>query len=169
MVTLGVISDTHIPDRARSLERLVLDVFQSAGVKAILHAGDVSTPRVITQLEEIAPVHAVRGNRDWVALAHLPYQSLLTFDGIKVGVVLCSCSPLAEETIPTGQTKNDEMPLALLVAIILEPLLSLIHNQKLQPLLCLHADSRLASNLNDSKNGLATSINIGQHALGMSV
>ena len=86
MLTLGVISDTHIPDRARSLERLALEVFQSAGVKAILHAGDVSTPRVIAQLEEIAPVHAVRGNRDWVALSHLPYHSLLTFDGIKVGL-----------------------------------------------------------------------------------
>ena len=36
------------------------------------------------------------------------HVELLLFDGIKVGVVLCSCSPLAEETIPTGQTKNDE-------------------------------------------------------------
>lgn len=86
MLTLGVISDTHIPDRARSLERLALDVFQSARVEAILHAGDVSVPRVIAQLEEIAPVYAVRGNRDWVALAHLPYHSLLTFDGVKVGL-----------------------------------------------------------------------------------
>jgi hypothetical protein len=86
MMTLGVISDTHIPDRARSLDRLALDVFQAAGVKAILHAGDVSAPRVIAQLEEIAPVHAVRGNRDWVALSHLPYRSLLTFDGIQVGL-----------------------------------------------------------------------------------
>lgn len=86
MTILGVISDTHIPDRARSLDRLALDVFQSAQVDAILHAGDVSTPRVIAQLTEIAPVHAVRGNRDWVALAQLPYHSLLTFEGIKVGL-----------------------------------------------------------------------------------
>lgn len=86
MITLGVISDTHIPDRARSLDRLALDVFQSAKVDAILHAGDVSTPRVITQLTEIAPVHAVRGNRDWVALSHLPYHSLLSIEGVKVGL-----------------------------------------------------------------------------------
>jgi uncharacterized protein len=86
MLTLGVISDTHIPDRASSLERLALDVFQLAKVEAILHAGDVSTARVIDQLEEIAPVYAVRGNRDWVALSHLPYHSLLTFAGTTVGL-----------------------------------------------------------------------------------
>ena len=35
------------------------------GVDAILHAGDISRPRVLAQLAEIAPVHAVAGNRDW--------------------------------------------------------------------------------------------------------
>ena len=64
MIRLGVISDTHIPDRARRLNERVIPVFREAGVSAILHAGDVSTPRVLKQLEEVAPVYATRGNRD---------------------------------------------------------------------------------------------------------
>lgn len=86
MLTLGVIADTHVPDRARNLDQRALDVFQASGVQEILHAGDVSTPRVLAQLEEVAPVHAVRGNRDWLALPHLPYYSLLTFAGVKIGL-----------------------------------------------------------------------------------
>lgn len=86
MLTLGVISDTHIPDRARQLDRRALDVFRAAGVDEILHAGDVSTPRVLTELEGLAPVHAVRGNRDWLALPHLPYHRRLVYCGVKVGL-----------------------------------------------------------------------------------
>lgn len=86
MLTLGVIADTHIPDRRSSLDERVLSVFETAKVARILHAGDISTPRVLAQLEEVAPVHAVRGNRDWVALRHLPFHLELTFDGVRIGL-----------------------------------------------------------------------------------
>lgn len=86
MLTLGVIADTHVPDRRRSLDRRVLEIFQAAGVSEILHAGDVSVPRVLSELEELAPVHAVRGNRDWLALSHLPYHSRLICAGINIGL-----------------------------------------------------------------------------------
>jgi putative phosphoesterase len=86
MPTLGIISDTHIPDRARSLDRLALDIFDQAGVAEILHAGDVSAPRVLSQLGEIAPVCAVRGNRDWVSLANLPYHQVRSYEGVQVGL-----------------------------------------------------------------------------------
>ena len=87
MVTIGVIADTHIPDRARRLNPLVLEIFQNKQVEVILHAGDVSAPYVLDELEEIAPVHAVRGNRDIYTLRHLPVQVTLTFAGFKVGMV----------------------------------------------------------------------------------
>lgn len=87
MVTLGVLADTHIPDRARRLDPRVLDIFRQAGVQAILHAGDISVPNVIAELEQIAPVYAVRGNRDWVALSHLPLTQILTFGEITLGLV----------------------------------------------------------------------------------
>jgi hypothetical protein len=86
MLTLGVIADTHIPDRARSLDPRVLPIFEAAGVAAILHAGDISTPRVLAQLGEVAPVHAVRGNRDWLALPGLPFHQELTVEGVRIGL-----------------------------------------------------------------------------------
>ncbi len=86
MITLGVLADTHIPDRKRELNPVVVDVFRQGKVNAILHAGDISTAGVLTTLEEIAPIYAVRGNRDWVALKSLPSHRLLAFNGVQVGL-----------------------------------------------------------------------------------
>jgi uncharacterized protein len=84
---LGVISDTHIPDRARRLHPQVLPIFRGAGVSAILHAGDVSSPGVLEQLGEVAPVFAVRGNRDWVLMRHLPFTQQLIFGGVSIALI----------------------------------------------------------------------------------
>jgi len=62
--TLGVVADTHVRDRASRLPDQVLDVFHRAGVRAILHAGDVTSRGVLEALERVAPVYAVRGNLD---------------------------------------------------------------------------------------------------------
>jgi putative phosphoesterase len=86
MVTLGVISDTHIPDRAHRLDPRVMPIFRSAGVEAILHAGDVSSPGVLAQLGEVATVYAVRGNRDWLWLRNLPVARRLDFSGVTIGL-----------------------------------------------------------------------------------
>jgi putative phosphoesterase len=57
MTIIGVISDTHGLLRPEALAAL-------EGVDAIIHAGDVGKPEILTQLESIAPVHVVRGNID---------------------------------------------------------------------------------------------------------
>jgi len=57
-VKLGVISDTHGLLRSEAMEAL-------AGVSQIIHAGDIGNPEILTKLERIAPVTAVRGNMDW--------------------------------------------------------------------------------------------------------
>jgi len=57
MLRLGLISDTH-----GLLRNEVYAAFE--GVDEILHAGDVGDPSVLTELEVIAPVHAVYGNVD---------------------------------------------------------------------------------------------------------
>ena len=62
MVTLGVVTDSHVPDRMRALPDALWPAL--AGVDAILHAGDVCVPRVLAALEQVAPVYAVAGNRD---------------------------------------------------------------------------------------------------------
>ncbi len=54
---IGIISDTH-----DHLDPKISDVFK--GVDHILHAGDVGSPWIIFQLEQIAPVTAVTGNTD---------------------------------------------------------------------------------------------------------
>ncbi|MEM7411168.1 MAG: metallophosphoesterase family protein [Myxococcota bacterium] len=54
---IGVISDTHGLVRPEALDAL-------AGVERILHAGDIGGPDVLSQLESVAPVVAVRGNND---------------------------------------------------------------------------------------------------------
>ncbi|HKJ26307.1 MAG TPA: YfcE family phosphodiesterase [Anaerolineales bacterium] len=84
--TLGVLADTHIPDRAKKLPQSVLDLFADRNVDAILHAGDLSTYRLIEKLEEIAPVYAIRGNADLLLVGRLPWMRRLTFEGVTIGM-----------------------------------------------------------------------------------
>jgi putative phosphoesterase len=84
--TIGVISDTHIPDRGKQIHPRVIPVFCEAGVKLILHAGDISSQQILDQLQSVAPVYAVRGNRDWVALNKLPYIQKITVEGVAIGL-----------------------------------------------------------------------------------
>ena len=86
MFTLGVIADTHIPDRAKGLPPGVLTIFQEAKVDAVLHAGDICAPRVLEQLEHLAPVYAVYGNRDLLLLGKLPEIRLLEFEGVSLAL-----------------------------------------------------------------------------------
>lgn len=55
--TIGVISDTHGLLRPEAIQAL-------EGSTLIFHAGDIGKPEVISTLEELAPVIAVRGNND---------------------------------------------------------------------------------------------------------
>jgi len=55
--TVGIISDTHGLLRPAAVSALT-------GCDAIIHAGDIGSPDVITTLSTLAPVTAVRGNVD---------------------------------------------------------------------------------------------------------
>ena len=81
---VGVVADTHIPDRERALHPALAEVLRSNGVQLILHAGDISVPRVLVSLEEIAPVLAVKGNRDLAFGTRLPLSRQLRFNGQRV-------------------------------------------------------------------------------------
>ncbi len=59
---IGVISDTHGLVRPQALAAL-------QNSELIIHAGDIGKPEVLTELEKIAPVVAVRGNNDRSAWA----------------------------------------------------------------------------------------------------
>ena len=79
-VALGLISDTHLPDRLRTLPPAVFEALD--GVDLILHAGDVGALTVLDQLSAIAPVIAVHGNDDSEeAIRELPRQQVLSAAG----------------------------------------------------------------------------------------
>lgn len=77
---LGVIADTH-----GLLRPQVFEVFEA--VDHILHAGDVGSPDILTDLEAIAPVTAVYGNTDHgVVRARLPRVARVRLDGFDIVV-----------------------------------------------------------------------------------
>ena len=61
---LGVISDTH-----GFFDPRIVEIF--AEVEHILHAGDIGTAAVLTELEHLAPVTAVLGNTDSLTTCNL--------------------------------------------------------------------------------------------------
>lgn len=67
VITLGVVADTHIPDRVNDLHPGLLPALKAARVDHIVHAGDICAARVLDALRSVAPVTAARGNRDFLA------------------------------------------------------------------------------------------------------
>jgi hypothetical protein len=61
-VLVALISDTHIPRRARGLPERCVERLRAADL--IIHAGDLITSAVLTQLREYGDVAAVHGNAD---------------------------------------------------------------------------------------------------------
>jgi uncharacterized protein len=72
---IGVISDTHNYLDSQ-IPRLL------AGVGHILHAGDIGLPRILKELEQIAPVTAVTGNTDDPGF-HYPLTEIVQLAGRK--------------------------------------------------------------------------------------
>ncbi len=87
LLTVGVVSDTHIPDRVDRIHPQIISTFQAAQVDQILHAGDISIPAVLAELEQVAPVLAVRGNRDLIFDRSLPKLRLIELAGVKVALM----------------------------------------------------------------------------------
>jgi putative phosphoesterase len=83
-ITLGVLADTHVPDRARYLQPEILEAFKIHAVDHILHAGDASSWKVVRKLKEIAPVTIVQGNRDILFGMQLPKHQTLIVNKLKI-------------------------------------------------------------------------------------
>jgi len=84
IVTIGVLADTHIPDRAKVLPQEMLSRLEESKVDRIFHAGDASCWRVVRALEAIAPVTIVQGIRDWFFGMHTPRHITLGINGIRI-------------------------------------------------------------------------------------
>ena len=81
---IGVISDTHIPERASKIPEIVFEIFK--GVDMILHAGDLVSLDVLEELEQIAPTKCSQGNMDRAYGVKLPKNIFLEIEGLKIGL-----------------------------------------------------------------------------------
>jgi len=78
---VGVISDTHGLLRPEAVELL-------RGSQHIIHAGDIGSPEIITALEKIAPVTAIRGNVDTQSWARrFAETEVVELEGLHIYVI----------------------------------------------------------------------------------
>ncbi len=83
---IGILSDTHIPGRAKCLPPALYEIFD--GVELIIHAGDVVDEQVLSDLSVIAPVEAVAGNMDPEMLTdRLGRKKILTLTKFRIGLI----------------------------------------------------------------------------------
>jgi putative phosphoesterase len=86
-IRIGVVADTHVPDRVDSLHPELIPKLIANNVSQILHAGDVCVTSVLDELAQIAPVIAVGGNRDWLFLNRLPLVRFFEIAGTSIALV----------------------------------------------------------------------------------
>ncbi len=84
---LLIISDTHIPARARDLPAQIWDEVEFADV--VVHAGDWVAPSLLDRLEErAARLIGVFGNNDGAEMRdRLPEVARVTLEGVRLAVV----------------------------------------------------------------------------------
>ena len=83
---IGLIADTHVPDRSRELHTNLFQILSDLKPDLILHAGDICSIKVIEQLRQIAPLRAVRGNRDLFGLSEYDFTYLMKANGVTIGL-----------------------------------------------------------------------------------
>ena len=80
-MTIGVLSDTH----SFSIPSVVTESFKS--VDLIVHAGDICDLSTLKLLNKIAPIRAVQGNMDELAVKKiLPLKDIILCGGLKIGL-----------------------------------------------------------------------------------
>lgn len=81
------LSDTHTrPALVRQVMARLAPLLE--GAQHVLHAGDVTSPELLSALGAHAPVTAVAGNMDPPELrGALPEETVLTLDGVRFGLV----------------------------------------------------------------------------------
>lgn len=83
---IGVVSDTHIPERANALPQKLLEDFKK--VDLIIHAGDLIELYVLEELQKVCGrVVAVWGNMDTIPVRNsLPKKEIIKINGKKIGL-----------------------------------------------------------------------------------
>jgi putative phosphoesterase len=86
-VLIAIVSDTHLPRGARRIPGACVERMRAADL--VIHAGDISTPEVLAEIEALGtPVRAVHGNVDSAELRkRLPESLMLEAGGARIAVV----------------------------------------------------------------------------------
>lgn len=84
---IGVISDTHIPERANEIPQKILDDFKN--VDMIIHAGDLVDLSVLEKLKSVCSnVKAVWGNMDPQEVRKkIPEKEILQIEKHRIGIM----------------------------------------------------------------------------------
>jgi putative phosphoesterase len=84
---VAIIADTHLPRGARRLPARCVELVRSADL--LLHAGDITGPEALTEIERIGPpLVAVHGNVDAAELvARLPERLSVDLGGVTVALI----------------------------------------------------------------------------------
>lgn len=84
---IGVISDTHIPDRAKEIPQKVLDDFKN--VDMIIHTGDLVDLSVLDKLKTVCNnTRAVYGNMDSGEVRRkLPEKEIIEIANHRIGIM----------------------------------------------------------------------------------
>jgi len=84
---IGVISDTHIPDKAKEIPAEVLEEFKK--VDMVIHVGDLVDLSVLDELKSVCKnVSAVWGNMDPEEIKQiLPQKEILKVEKFRIGVM----------------------------------------------------------------------------------
>lgn len=110
---IGILSDTHIPERADQLPPEILKGLKGADM--IIHAGDITDLKVLDALKKICPdVRAVYGNMDSDDVRkRLPEKMVINAGRYKIGVMHGYGHPAKLTEIMAGAFKNDNVDLII--------------------------------------------------------
>jgi hypothetical protein len=84
---IGVIADTHIPDRAKDIPQQILETFK--GMDMVIHAGDFVDLSILNKLKTVCrDVKAVWGNMDpYEVRKQLPEKEIVGIGNYKIGIM----------------------------------------------------------------------------------
>jgi uncharacterized protein len=97
---LGVVADSHVGEYLDELPAGCLEAL--AGCDLVLHAGDLSVPSVLDDLEAVAPVVAVRGDHDRLGGLELPETAIVVAGGLRIGLTHGRRHRLVDSSIITA-------------------------------------------------------------------
>ena len=110
---IGVIADTHIPDRAKDIPKEILNDFKN--VDMIIHAGDLVELSVLDKLKNVcANIKAVYGNMDsYETRQKLPEKEIIKIQDYKIGVMHGYGAPNKLMSLLYQRFKDDNVDLII--------------------------------------------------------